>query len=550
MTLKLRNYQHEAVEKVLDEWAEGRSTLISMAVGTGKTEVSMTVLDRWLKLQHSGRALIVAHRIGLVEQPYQRMEKHFPDLFTDAGIVQGDKDRSTARVVVGTIQTLQSLDRFDRVVRNGKIDCLWIDEAHHAAAASYRDLIDRLKRHNPNLLVMGATATPRGGAGKYGLKQVFDTVAYKLPMNKAIEIGAIVPFKSVNVPVPADFSGVEIYQGDYDVKKAGTEMSMTPVIDTIIAAWKKHASDRQTIVFVYTVEQAEKLRHAFIMSGVRAQAVSYKDDPERREEVLEMFRVGKIRMLINVAVLGEGIDLPMASCMLQARPTTSDSVYVQQLGRVMRTHEGKTDALVLDCKPEGARDLFMAGDLLAGEPEWDARTKRLDWDNRNNKVWVAALSERGSVVAIAQKAEPGYKVFFAKTKAPRSVRLLGVAEGWSEVLAHVDALGEYQAWIASRNNKWKKKPEPASDGQRWLASNYGVRLKPDATTGEASKEITTAISIETVRNALGGDVPYDKDNQLVLDGPMDKRAIIRKQVEDAKRREYWARRGRPVRRSA
>ncbi len=145
---ELKRYQVEAVDRVLKRWGDGKSCLIAMATGTGKTEVFLSALDREREVGNLSRALVVAHRVELLEQPYERIAGHFPVL-GDAGIVQAGRDEYDRQVVIASIATVRSLERLSRILDAGPVSHLVIDEAHHSLAQTYREMVRRVREKNP-----------------------------------------------------------------------------------------------------------------------------------------------------------------------------------------------------------------------------------------------------------------------------------------------------------------------------------------------------------------------------------------------------------------
>ncbi len=210
-------------------------------------------------------------------------------------------------------------------------------------------------------------------------------------------------------------------------------------------------------------------------------------------------------MLTNVAIYSEGVDVPVASCMLQCRPTCSDAVYAQMLGRVLRTYEGKTEALVLDCVPQDARDLFLAGDLLEGVDEFAYKDKRLAWHTEKNLI-VAMVAKGIEVAAI--RANGVYQVVRVRTAEPQESRWLGTAENWEEVLTYVDALGGFEWWLSSKNAKWRSRP--ATPRQERYLRMLG-RWSPGMSCGRAAETISAIHAVRVIMTR-----PMDETRPIVL----------------------------------
>ena len=193
-----------------------------MPVGTGKTEVFLAVLEAELAAGALGRALILAHRTEIVDQPAERIRKHFPALAAlGVGIVQADRNECHAPIVCGMVQTLTTPARRDALLAAGPITHLVIDEAHHGSADTYVWLTEFLEQAYPELRVLGVTATPRGGAGKrLGLEHIFPETAYTLSLPEAIKLGVLSPFRALGASLPVSFRDVGIVNGDYEAGKA------------------------------------------------------------------------------------------------------------------------------------------------------------------------------------------------------------------------------------------------------------------------------------------------------------------------------------------
>jgi superfamily II DNA or RNA helicase len=374
LPFSLRPYQGTGRDAVRAKWAERcRRVIVVMPVGTGKTELFLAILEAELAAGALGRALILAHRTELVDQPAERMRKHFPALAAlGVGIVQADRNDCHARIVCGMVQTLTTPARGDALLEAGPITHLVVDEAHHGSADTYVWLLEFLERAYPDLRVLGVTATPRGGAGKrLGLEHIFPETAYTLSLPDAIKLGVLSPFRALGASLPVSFRNVGIVNGDYEAGKAGRILSAQNALEVVVRTWAREAIDngipRRTIMFTMSVEQAHAMADAFSGAGYPAEAIDGSTPSAERRRILDQFARGELVVLTNCNIFGEGFDLPSIACVIP-RPTPSDSVYLQQIGRGLRRHPGKLDVLILDFAPAEARDLVRAQDVLP-QPE-------------------------------------------------------------------------------------------------------------------------------------------------------------------------------------
>jgi superfamily II DNA or RNA helicase len=359
--ITLRPYQKDAVESIIAQFDAGvHSTLLAASTGSGKTECFLAWLS--LSMEHNDRALVIAHRKELIDQPFQRIMDHWQSLGIP-GIVMAGRNEVSQDVTIATVQTLNSNGRLDNILKHGPITHLVTDEAHHSTAKTYRNVYDRLREASPDLLHLGVTATPNR-TDKDGLSQVYQTVAYRASIPSMIKAGALCPFTAYGVKLP-----VTVEDDDFrDDDKMGDILSLRNAEEVVIETWKEHAEDRPTIAFTASVAQAHSLAAHFREYGYRFMAVDGTTKKDLRSQIVRDFLAGRIQGLVNCGIFTEGTDLPMASCLLQVRPTKSDLLYVQIVGRVLRTYPGKDMALILDFVPAGARDMILAGDLL-GRPK-------------------------------------------------------------------------------------------------------------------------------------------------------------------------------------
>ena len=390
----MRPYQHEAVTQILSQWgkpcesalprawgARIQPALVAMATGTGKTEIGLGVLQSEFLAGTLQRALIISHTTELVSQPVDRVCDGWPGL-PIPGIVRAEIDDVGAQIISASVQTLSSSNRLNKCLVHGMFTHVWIDEAHHVMAQTYRAILEKLFRANPELRLLGTTATPMRSDGQ-GLGVIFgERLAYQITIQDAINrLGAITPFRAyaaVLDGVEFDFSDVRTNAaGDYAPQLAGDILSLPSATKIIIDKWLDIASDRPTIAFTASVSQAHFLAQAFRDHGVDARAIDGSTPSETRKQIIGDFRDGKFQVLVGCAVFVEGFDAPIASCALIARPTQSDGSYIQMVGRCLRWYDkkcntsdnvGHTDAIIIDIVPRGARNLSLATGLM-GAPK-------------------------------------------------------------------------------------------------------------------------------------------------------------------------------------
>ena len=213
-TLRLRPYQLEAQQAIVEARTRGfRAQLVSLATGLGKSVVIATLPDL-LELRPGDVTLVVAHRDELIQQLVEKMTAQNPD--AKVGVEKAEEsapDDST--IVVATVQTLTGprLNRF--VTKFGRRLALFvIDEAHHAAAPTYRAILDKILLKRPDALVIGFTATPHRGDG-VRLSEIFPDMVYSMDARQAIGAGYLVPVRSYAIATETNLDEVASRGGDF-----------------------------------------------------------------------------------------------------------------------------------------------------------------------------------------------------------------------------------------------------------------------------------------------------------------------------------------------
>ena len=364
--MKLRPYQKEAVEKVLKAWEENTSTLLVLPTGCGKTICFADIVKRVQPL----KCMVLAHREELI---FQAQSKIRAVTGLDVQIEMAEYRAEMAGlygappVVVSTIQThCGGGDGGGRMTKFNPDDfgVLVIDEAHHATADTYRRVIDYYRR-NPNLKVLGVTATP-DRADEEALGQVYESVAFDYEILDAIKNGWLVPIEQQMVHVDGlDFSDVRTTAGDLNGADLAAIMEYEKNLHGIADPAIQICGERRALVFAASVAQAERLAEIFNRHRERCAAwVCGKTDKDERRKMLAAFAAGKLQYVVNVGCLTEGFDDAGVEVIIMGRPTKSRSLYAQMVGRATRPAEEIAHALN-DAPSDEARRAMIAG---SGKP--------------------------------------------------------------------------------------------------------------------------------------------------------------------------------------
>lgn len=320
---------------------------------SGKTIISAEIMAR--TYAGSGeKSLFVAHREELLTQTVDKVRLVSPN--TRVGLVQGKIAEFGRDVTVASIQTIghSSKKKLRELIDGGPYRTMIVDECHHATGKQYRDVISALMEANPSMLIMGMTATP-GRSDGLALDAVFDSVAFEKDIFSMIREGWLVPPVGFAQKIDVDLDKVATGNGDYVLSQLSKLMNTPKVNRAVVEAWQTHGLDRKFIAFACDVAHAKALAQEFNDSGYPAASVDGKMKKAERKNVLTAFREGALKILVNCNILIEGYDDPSAEGVLFARPTQSQGLHIQSLGRGLRLFPGKTECLVIDCVGNSAK---------------------------------------------------------------------------------------------------------------------------------------------------------------------------------------------------
>jgi superfamily II DNA or RNA helicase len=405
----LRPYQQAAVDAAFEGWNCGlRRLLWSMPTGCGKTVAFAAVAERVLR--EGERVLILAHRTELIEQAKDKLAAYAPWCADRIGIVKAERDRWKAQCVVASVQTLQN-SRLHRYAP-GTFGLIVVDEAHHGAAPTYRAILDYLDAPR----VLGVTATVNRGDG-VGLADVFGQIIYAYPLLDAIREGYLCDVRQWAVETTTNLDGVATRAGDFQTAPLAKRVNMPERNALVVKAFLDRAADRQAVAFCVNVAHTKALAEAFRQQDVKAEAVWGEMGDDARADTLARFRRGEVRVLTNCQVLTEGWDEPSVSCILMARPTKSQPLYQQAVGRGLRLDDGKADLLVLDFVDASRKHTLVTVPSLLGLPG-----KTLCGATLAQRGKQQEAHERGREVCLAYTREveaPPYYVCDTDPFAPR-----------------------------------------------------------------------------------------------------------------------------------
>jgi DNA repair protein RadD len=304
---------------------------IQIATGGGKTRLAIEVTKNAL---HKGkRVAIIIPRISLVDQWLRAFAAEGIDC---VGVMQADHPGFDPDAPVQLISA-QTLARRQRP----RTDLVIVDEAHLLNKTVIQWIEDP---DQARVWFIALSATPwTDGLGRLYTGGLI--VGAKI--QELIDAGVLTPFRAF-APSEPDLAGVHVRAGDFAEDELADRCNTTKLVGDITDEWLKRGEDRPTLSFAVNRAHAKNIQQRFLEVGVACEYIDACVDRREREEIFERFRRGEIEIISSVATLEVGIDLPMASCIIDARPTKSRMAFVQRIGRGLRVAPGKTDCIILD----------------------------------------------------------------------------------------------------------------------------------------------------------------------------------------------------------
>lgn len=329
--------QREALAELkMTRLAGNEAGLVVLATGLGKT---------WLAAFDSHdadfrRVLFVAHREEILTQAMHTFRRIRPQ--ARLGLYTGDAKQPDAEVLFASIQSLGKVRNLQRFAPDA-FDYIVVDEFHHAAARTYRQLIDYF---TPKFL-LGLTATPERMDGGDLLALCQENLVYRKDLVAGIEAGLLCPFQYYGVPDEVDYSNIPWRSYQFDQEELTKAVATTKRAENALQQYRQRAGSR-TLAFCCSQRHADFMAEHFVKAGVKAVAVHSGPTSAPRASALESLANRQIDVLFAVDMFNEGLDMPAVDTVLMLRPTESTIIWQQQFGRGLRRSEGKEHLRVID----------------------------------------------------------------------------------------------------------------------------------------------------------------------------------------------------------
>jgi len=453
----LRDYQQRTLDE-LYTWFElnsGNPCLV-LPTGAGKSHIIAALCKDALQQWPETRILMMTHVKELIEQNSEKMYLHWNDAplgIYSAGL--GRKDLGEP-ITFGGIQSLRK-----KAKQIGHVDLVIIDECHlvsHKDEGGYRTLLSDLLKINPHLRVIGLTATPfRLGHGLITDKPaLFDALIEPISIEELIFKGYLAPLRSKLTKALLDVSGVHKRGGEYIEAELQAAVNTKDNNERAVQEVMLLGVDRKAWLFFCSgIAHAQAIADLLCDRGIIAKCVTGDTPKKERENILDDFKVGKIRALTNANVLTTGFDYPDIDLIAMLRPTMSAALYVQMAGRGMRPKSEAKDCLVLD----------FAGVVAQHGPVTNVRppTKK---GSGEGEAPIKVCDECHEIVHISAKECPNCGFVFPppppKTLKLRDDDIMGVAGTTMEV----------KSW------QWRRHVSRASGNEMLAVTYYGKLSDP------------------------------------------------------------------------
>jgi superfamily II DNA or RNA helicase len=503
-SIKLRPYQAAAVDSAYAQWQDCRSTLINLATGLGKSICFAETMRRW-DVAEQGKILLIAHRTELIFQAVG----HAKRAGLTCGIeMAGRYAKGKEDVIVASVQSLNASQKCGicfgegcDMCSNGKVKrftrfnprdfgLVTIDEAHHAVATGYRNVLTWFGS-NPNQKTLLVTATPKR-QDKVGMHNVCESVAYEMDLKAGIDEGWLIPIRQKFVTVEGlDISKVktskgDLQQGQLEQAFLGLDEDEERMLHSIVKPTLMEAKGRKTIVFASGKEHANKLAACFNANGVEAGVVTDDTDLAIRAELVERYSNGDLQVLVNCMCFTEGFDAPKTAIIANCRPTKSEALYLQIIGRGTRPLAGivdgpetaaerkaailaseKSHCVVLDfCGNSGEHKLVSVADVLAGDSV----------DPIDLAQAIAIAKEDGETVdteELIEKVKQARKEAEDRKEQERIRRLMTSTKADHADYTAVDV----NLFAGDKFDSQANQAEMASDGQKRFLKHLGIDKK-------------------------------------------------------------------------
>lgn len=361
----LYDYQDKGVKDIRNSYLNGKKApLYVLATGGGKTIVFCYIATT--TAARAKRVLILVHRIELLRQTSGKLYENG----VEHGIINSKfTPNPSANVQIASVQTLAP--RIAKGKARLDYDLVIIDEAHHAVAGTWIKILSAMP---PKCKSLGVTATPIRTDGA-GLGDIFDDIIIGPTVRELTDRGRLVPSVVYAPSQKLDLSEVKMKNGDYDPNDLESIVDNSIITGSAVEYYSKICEHEPAIVFCCSIQHAEHVAEEFRKAGFKAASIDGTMEDAQRRALINGLSNGRVEILTSCDIISEGTDIPAVACAILLRPTNSLGLFLQQVGRVLRTAPGKKRAIILD---------HVGNCIMHGLPDED-REWSLEGEERKKK---------------------------------------------------------------------------------------------------------------------------------------------------------------------
>jgi len=357
--MQLRDYQNLAISNVRKGFqVKHRSVLLTLPTGAGKTVIFSEITK--LAGLKGAKVLILVHRKELIDQAGEKLTK----ANVKYGIIAAGHKESKCNVQVASVQTL-----INRLNNPEQFDLIIIDEAHHAVASSWQKIFEFYK----TALKLGVTATPMRMTGA-GLGEIFDKLIVGSTIPELVDKGYLAKHEVYAPPNKLNLDKIRTIRGDFSKKEVEDELDKVDIVGDAVENYRRLGNNKPAIAFCISVKHGQYVTNKFKQAGYTAELITGSMKSDDRNTLVDNFKRGKVQILVSIDVVSEGFDVEGCYVAILLRPTKSEGLYIQQVGRVLRPESNKT-AIVLDHVGNTKRHGFV-DDIREFDLHQKAKAKR------------------------------------------------------------------------------------------------------------------------------------------------------------------------------
>lgn len=354
--MELRPYQQDAVNGLRDAFRQGfKAPVLQLPTGGGKTIIFCHIAQS--ASAKGNNVLILVHRRELIIQTSKALAR----LDLAHGVIAPGYKKNDATIQVASVQTLVRRLNLIKFVPS----LIIIDEAHHAVASTW----DKILLQYDKAKLLGVTATPERLDGK-GLEEHFDLLIKGPTVKFLIQNSFLSNLKVYTLPIALSRSLIKIKNKDFDPEESAQSLEDAGINGDAISEYTKRCPNKPAIVFCCNIRHAKQMADRFIKAGYKAAALVSKGvGPFERAQMIEDLGNGNLDVITSIDIISEGTDIPVVTTAILLRPTESLTIYLQQVGRVLRPKPDKEFAFIIDCvgnvqkhgMPQQDRDWSLEG---------------------------------------------------------------------------------------------------------------------------------------------------------------------------------------------